>query len=149
MLVPHVTGVSLQDDDHTFLETVACGAREKGGTSIVVLGRDFSAAETKWVIAQCALFAGARTHSTIAALSSGIPTVTFAYSTKGIGLNQDLFGSDEYCLHARDFSAASAVNLILKSIKDGNGIRARLDEIIPQVRERAFRAGKILREVIA
>jgi polysaccharide pyruvyl transferase WcaK-like protein len=147
VLVPHVTGASFQDDDHTFLEIVARGARQERGASIDVLGRGFSAAETKWVIAQCAAFAGARTHSTIASLSSGVPTVTFAYSTKGVGINQDVFGCDEYCLRARDFSVASAVNMIQKSLEDGKGIRARLDKRMPDVRERAFCAGKILREV--
>ena len=43
-------------------------------------------------------FTGARTHATIAALSSCIPTLSFAYSIKAKGINRDIFGHEGYCL---------------------------------------------------
>jgi colanic acid/amylovoran biosynthesis protein len=52
---------------------------------------NYNAAEIKWIIGQLTLFAGARAHPTIAALSSQIPTLSFAYSTKANGINRDIF----------------------------------------------------------
>ena len=38
---------------------------------------------------------GARTHSTIAAYSSGVPTLVIGYSVKSRGIATDLFGTTE------------------------------------------------------
>ena len=41
------------------------------------------------------MFIGARTHSTIAAYSSGVPTLVVGYSVKAKGIAKDLFGTEE------------------------------------------------------
>ena len=42
---------------------------------------------------------GARTHATIAAYSTCVPTVVFGYSVKSIGIAKDIFGTtDHYVL---------------------------------------------------
>ena len=46
----------------------------------------------KWVISQCSYFIGARTHATIAAYSTGVPTLVLGYSVKSEGIAQDIFG---------------------------------------------------------
>jgi colanic acid/amylovoran biosynthesis protein len=52
----------------------------------------FNASQIKYVISNLRFFIGARTRATIAALSSGIPTVSIAYGVKAKGINKDLFG---------------------------------------------------------
>ena len=47
--------------------------------------------ELKGYISQCRFFIGARTHATIAAYSSCIPTLVMGYSVKSRGIAKDLF----------------------------------------------------------
>ena len=47
------------------------------------------------LISNCRFFVGARTHATIAAYSSRVPTLVLGYSTKSIGIAKDLFGTTE------------------------------------------------------
>lgn len=53
------------------------------------------ARQLKGMIARCGLFVGARTHATIAAYSSCVPTLVLGYSVKSTGIARDIFGSEE------------------------------------------------------
>ena len=94
-LIPHVT--SPHSDDHAFMQEVV-NRIDDSNNKITLIPPKYSAEETKWIISRMTVFAGARTHSTIAALSSGVPTLSFAYSIKAQGINQDIFGNTQYCL---------------------------------------------------
>lgn len=52
--------------------------------------------ELKGYIARCRFFVGARTHATIAAYSSYVPTLVVGYSVKSRGIACDLFGTEEH-----------------------------------------------------
>lgn len=62
---------------------------------IMVLTGKYNCCQLKSLISKCRFFVGARTHATIAAYSTGIPTLVVGYSTKSIGIARDLFGTDE------------------------------------------------------
>ena len=51
--------------------------------------------QLKYIISQCRLFIGARTHATIAAYSTFVPTLVIGYSVKSRGIAADLFGTEE------------------------------------------------------
>jgi colanic acid/amylovoran biosynthesis protein len=87
---------------------------------------EYNAAETKWIISQMALFAGARTHSTIAALSSGVPTLSFAYSIKAQGINRDIFGHTNYCMEPTDLDAKAVASRITSMLDESAAIRRDL-----------------------
>ena len=55
----------------------------------------YNCSQLKSLISKCRFFVGARTHSTIAAYSTCVPTLVVGYSTKSIGIAQDLFGTEE------------------------------------------------------
>ncbi len=55
----------------------------------------YNAKELKGYISRCRAFVGARTHSTIAAYSTGVPTLAIGYSVKARGIAKDLFGTEE------------------------------------------------------
>ena len=58
------------------------------------------------MISQCSYFIGARTHATIAAYSTGVPTLTLGYSVKSQGIAKDLFGTAEnYVLSYKDIKS--------------------------------------------
>ncbi len=66
------------------------------GNNRVVCIDDHNCEELKGYIARCRFFVGARTHSTIAAYSSMIPTLVVGYSVKANGIAKDLFGEYEH-----------------------------------------------------
>jgi len=93
------------------------------------------------------LFAGARTHSTIAALSSGVPTLSFAYSIKAQGINRDIFGHADYCMEPTDLDARVVASRITSMLEESTLIRRDLGERIPGVRKAALKAGMELKHL--
>jgi len=147
ILVPHVT--CPHPDDHARLREVAAAcAGRPAGRRVVCLGDALTAAETKWVIARCAAFVGARTHATIAAISSEVPTLSLAYSRKAKGLNEDIFGGQDYCLQPAEITPAGVAERVVDLLDHRDAIRRRLAAALPNIRDNAFRAGALLRRVI-
>ena len=67
-------------------------------------------------------FAGARTHATIAAISSCVPTLSLAYSRKARGLNQDVFGSQEYCVQPSEITPGGIAERMANLLANGDAI---------------------------
>jgi polysaccharide pyruvyl transferase WcaK-like protein len=87
LLVPHVLGPEgpVESDTGGSLGLLrALDESERRRVTIAPAGLD--ASETKWVISRTQWFCGARMHSTIAALSSSVPTAAVAYSLKFRGV---------------------------------------------------------------
>lgn len=147
LLVPHVADPSnVWADDMSFLTDITrlLGDLEKR----VVLLPPLRAAEYKWIIGQCKVFVGARTHATIASLSSCVPTISLAYSIKAVGINQDVYGSQDYCVNPQELSPGTVTERLAVVLKDYGRIRAQLEEAIPSIRQRAMSAGDLLRDLI-
>ena len=89
-LIPHVVWSS--SDDRNALKKLYDDFKNSGRVFMV---EDAPAEVLKGYIAACSFFVGARTHSTIAAYSSGVPTLVMGYSVKSRGIATDLFGSYE------------------------------------------------------
>lgn len=89
-LIPHV--VIAGNDDRVVLQKIydRCSEQER-----VILIEDASCTVLKGYIANCNMFIGARTHATIAAYSSLVPTLVIGYSIKSLGIAKDLFGTYE------------------------------------------------------
>lgn len=62
---------------------------------LLIDNEKLDAREIKYLISKCKMFVGARTHATIAAYSSCVPTLVLGYSVKSKGIAEDLFGTDE------------------------------------------------------
>ncbi len=89
VLVPHVIWVD--NDDRIPLKELYDEFKE---TNRVEMISDHSCEEIKGIIRKCKYFVGARTHSTIAAYSTGVPTLVLGYSVKARGIAKDIFGSE-------------------------------------------------------
>lgn len=99
-LIPHV--VWNNNDDRVPLTQLYELYKD---TNRVCLIDDCNCMQLKYIISQCSYFVGARTHATIAAYSSGVPTLVLGYSVKSKGIAEDLFGtSDGYVLSYKDIS---------------------------------------------
>ena len=72
---------------------------------LFLVPRGLNASQTKWVIGQCKVFIGAKTHSKIAAISSNVPTLFIAYSQKARGMAKDIFGDDRWLIDISTLSS--------------------------------------------
>ncbi len=145
-LIPHVT--IPYSNDFLFMKDVLQIIKPDIRAEINIVPPIYNASEIKWIISKMDIFAGARTHSTIAALSSCIPTLSFAYSIKAKGIARDIFGDEKYCLSTKDISAEEVSNTILSMLSQKHQIRNILKEKIPLVQKKAMIAGHYLKEVI-
>lgn len=90
-LIPHVIWGA--NDDRKPLKYLYEKYKETGR---VVLVSDHNCMQQKYIISKCRMFVGARTHATIAAYSTCIPTLVVGYSVKARGIARDLFGSEDH-----------------------------------------------------
>ncbi len=89
-LIPHV--VWQHDND---IDAIAKLYEKYQSIDRVLKIVEGNAMQLKYCISKCKMFIGARTHSTIAAYSSCVPTIVIGYSVKANGIAKDLFGTDE------------------------------------------------------
>lgn len=89
VLIPHV--IWNHNDDRGPLRKLFDYFKE---TNRIVLIEDHNAEELKGIISRCRFLVAARTHASIAAYSSRIPTLVLGYSIKSHGIAKDLFGTD-------------------------------------------------------
>lgn len=145
-LISHVTNPN--SNDYTFMQrAVSLMAGEKD--KITLIPPIYNAEQTKWIIGQMTVFAGARTHSTIAALSSGVPTLSFGYSIKARGINQDIFGNSNYSIEPKNMDTNIVLDYILYMLNEATMIRRDLKNRIPKIQSAAQNAGIILKQLIS
>ncbi len=137
-LIPHVMWNN-NDDRLTLAELY----RGYAGNERVFLFPDLSCRQIKYVISKCRAFIGARTHATIAAYSSCVPTLVVGYSVKARGIARDLFGTEEnYVLPVQSLQTSDAlIEAFEWLMKEEKGIRARLQKVMPGYCADAVKAG--------
>lgn len=148
VLIPHVGLAVSQTEDFGLLHAVWQAVVNEVNVPVSVLTQDLSAAELKWVIARCAVFAGARTHSTIAALSSHVPTLSISYSLKAKGINRDVYDHLDHCIHVSELTPVRFADALRVLLTNEAGIRAHLSQRVPELQARALGAGAMLRKVV-
>lgn len=133
-LIPHV--VWQGNDDRMVLRELY---REVNCPDRVVLIEDCNCMQLKGFISRCRFFVGARTHATIAAYSTLVPTLVLGYSVKSRGIATDLFGTDEnYVLPVQQLCAPDALTEAFRWVMDHEQeIRSRLETVMPEYIDRA------------
>lgn len=106
-LVPHV--IWGRSNDNIPINKLYDEFKDKYAERIALV-QDGTCQELKGDIARCRFFVGARTHSTIAAYSMGVPTLVAGYSVKSIGIARDLFGTEEgYVVDVRELKTENGL----------------------------------------
>lgn len=144
MLVPHV--VWEFSDDRIPLKNLY----EKYKTSgRIVLLEDMSCEQLKGYIAKCRFFIGARTHSTIAAYSSCVPTLVVGYSVKAIGIARDLFGiEDNYVISVQSLEKEEDVLNHFRWLCDHEKeIKTKLEIKMETYKIKSYSAGDALKKL--
>lgn len=143
-LIPHV--VWADGDDRVPLkalyDALDCPDR-------VCLIEDCGCETLKGYISNCRFFVAARTHASIAAYSSCIPTLVVGYSVKARGIARDIFGSEDgYVLPIQDISEKDVLTKAFTKIADNEAnIKASLTERLPAYKEAALDGARAISEL--
>lgn len=145
-LIPHVTIKGNSDYDMMlplYNEFKVTGR-------IRIIDNTYTASEYKGIISRCRMFIGARTHATIAAYSTCVPTLAVGYSVKARGIARDIFGSEENMVisvqslkHEDDL--VNAFKYIQENEED---IRKHLQEFMPSYIKKAWLAGEEVKKLL-
>ena len=144
-LIPHVVWKS--NDDRSVLKKLF---DKFASSDRIVLLEDHNAEELKYIISHCALFVGARTHATIAAYSSKVPTLVVGYSVKARGIARDLFqDQDNYIIPVQSLrNEDDLLKEFVKLEKSQNEIRDHLTAFLPDYLSKGEQARQSLNKLV-
>lgn len=145
VLIPHVTHE--ENNDRIPIEKLAS---EFNSSRILTVNEDFNCMQLKYIISKCRMFVGCRTHSTIAAYSTCVPTLVVGYSTKARGICRDIFGSDDDLLiDARKFETDyDLTNKFAAFSERENELRNHLKEVMPNYIQKAYAAKNAVLDLV-
>lgn len=144
-LIPHVVWTG--GDDRKPMKELHDAFADTGR---IVQVEDTSAPELKGYISRCCMFIGARTHATIAAYSTCVPTLVVGYSVKARGIATDLFGTAEnYVLPVQSLQKREELLTAFEWLKEHEKEqRSHLQKIMPEYKERAAQGGELLSQLL-
>ncbi|MDY0090038.1 MAG: polysaccharide pyruvyl transferase family protein [Flavobacteriaceae bacterium] len=143
-LTPHV--IQPGNDDYACMKDLLQDMKNVNGIEKVFLLPDnLNAIQYKGYIARMNLFIGARTHATIAAYSSKVPTMVLGYSIKSLGIAKDLFGYERLVLKSSEISDADLlIEKFKELVRDQEEIKQVLEKRIPEIQKMSYRAGEYI-----
>jgi colanic acid/amylovoran biosynthesis protein len=147
LLIPHVESALPGIDDFSFLESVCRECSQQGITGVDIVNERLNAAQLKWIISRCSLLIAARTHATIAAFSTGVPTLSLGYSRKAVGINRDVFDTEDFCLAAKDLDEKNWSSALNGVLTQAGAIRSHLAGRAQKLKASACAAGPKIADV--
>lgn len=119
-------------------------------TGRVLMEEDRNCKQLKYIISQCRFFIGARTHATIAAYSTCVPTLVVGYSVKSRGIAKDLFGTDEnYVIPVQKLQQEDELKEKFQwLLEHEQEQRSILEKVIPGYKEKAEKGAEYLRNLM-
>lgn len=115
----------------------------------VVMIEDHNAEELKGFIARCRFMVVARTHASIAAYSTQVPTLVVGYSVKARGIAKDIFGTEEdYVIPVQSLQGKDDLSKGFKWLMaHEKDIKAQYMKIMPEYIERIYGVKSMLKEI--
>lgn len=143
-LIPHV--IWKQNDDREPIQKLY---EKFSHTGRVIKIEDATAPQLKGYIGRCRMFIGARTHATIAAYSSCVPTLVVGYSVKALGIAKDLFGTSEnYVLPVQKLENREDLLQAFEWLKkEEENMRSHLHKVMPEYQEKVRDIAGTLQEI--
>lgn len=141
IMIPHVMG----NADLSMLSMLY--QRYTDNNRVILLADEsYNAAQLKYIISQLSYLVTARTHASIAAYSTCVPTLVLGYSVKSIGIAKDLFGTvDNYVISTKDLETSMELKEGFQwLLAHGDEIKERLQNIMPEYQKRALSTGELL-----
>ena len=124
-LIPHVMVEEVSD--YKILDRIA--EDYKNEKRLYLERGNYDCKELKYIISKCSLLIAARTHASIAAYSTCVPTLVLGYSVKSRGIAEDIFGNyKDYVLPIEDINKDTLIEKFDYLNKNQNNIRKILKE---------------------
>lgn len=144
LLIPHV--IKEETDDR---ETLRFLMEQFAGNERIKMLDDSNCMALKGTISKCRLFVGARTHATIAAYSTCVPTLAVGYSVKARGIARDIFGTEEnYVVSVQDFTNKNDLKNAFQWLKQHEkDVERILMRRMPEYCEKALIAGAAVKRL--
>lgn len=144
-LIPHV----LWDHDNDMVPLGKLYDIFKNTKRVILIGDSYNCMELKGLISRCKLFIGARTHATIAAYSTCVPTLVIGYSVKARGIAKDIFGSeDKFILPVQKLEQEDQLINAYNSLASQEAdIRKYLKAFMPDYISNAYKAGDYVKQL--
>ncbi|KFM99858.1 polysaccharide pyruvyl transferase family protein [Bacillus clarus] len=143
-LTPHV----IEDGNNDYEVLYKYYQEFKDTGRVILLPDNLNAIQYKGYIARMRFFIGARTHATIAAYSSFIPTMVLGYSVKSKGISKDIFGEEKLVLDIEEISDSNKLKARFDEMVRGEEeIRKKLRQSIPNVKKMSYKAVEYLKEL--
>ncbi|MEL5894389.1 polysaccharide pyruvyl transferase family protein [Bacteroides sp. GD17] len=111
---------------------------------------DLSAPEIKYIISHLKFLVTARTHASIAAYSTYIPTLVLGYSVKSKGIAKDLFGEvEKYVISIKNLQNKTDLWKCFEWImQHEDEIRNQLKKVVPQYIEQSKKIGNLVKQLM-
>ncbi|WLR42791.1 polysaccharide pyruvyl transferase family protein [Bacillus carboniphilus] len=136
-LTPHV--IEHENNDYELLGEYFY--QFKDSKRVLLLPDHLNAMQYKGYISRMRFFIGARTHATIAAYSSYVPTMVLGYSVKSRGISHDIFGETKLVLNIHDnFNESTIIKGFQELMRDEEVIKKKLKESIPKMKGLSYQA---------
>ena len=144
-LTPHV--IDKGNDDSEILNKLY--EQFKNTNRVILLPNNLTAIQYKGYISRMRFFIGARTHATIAAYSSYVPTMVLGYSIKSRGIAKDLFGEEKLVLGINDISNTEKLTKGFDELlRDEESIKTTLKNRIPEIKKMSYKSAEYLKEIV-
>ncbi len=149
ILLPHVGPLDggAKNSDYHYMK----GLMDRYGLNdprIRILPPNFNAAQLKYVISKLRFLIAARTHATIGAFSTLVPTISIAYSVKAKGINKDLFGDTRLVLDTPKVSLQTLRDSLALLEREEDDIRRHLESVMPEWKRRAALSAQVLADML-
>lgn len=144
-LLPHVTTEDCNDLD--ILQEIK---NDFSNNKKVFLEEDkYDCQELKYIISKSKLVVTARTHASIAAYSTCVPTLVIGYSVKAKGIAKDLFGTyDNYVIDTTELNSEDLIKKFKYIDKNKNKIKTALQNQMPSIiREASSIFDKVIKKL--
>ena len=145
-LIPHV--VTDGNNDQTPLKHLY---EEYKDTGRVFLVEEHTAEEQKYIISKCRFLIASRTHATIAAYSTGVPTLVTGYSVKARGIATDLFPGwnlEDLALGVQNLNSEDELSQAFRKLASNEDkMKLHLSNIMPEYIARAESVGEIICQI--
>lgn len=127
LLIPHVLWNG-QDDRLISQEIV----NHYNSNRITILDSErLNYEQIRYVISQCLLFIGARTHAIISAYATCTPAIALGYSVKARGIAKDLQLNESLVVDSKNFKRNQLLDSFCFTLSHVNDIKSHLEQTVP------------------
>lgn len=145
-LIPHV----YTSDSEDMIPHKIIYDKYKHTNRMIIFDSYYNCMELKYIISKCRFIIAARTHASIAAYSTGVPTLVVGYSVKSRGIARDIFGNEEgYVLPVQELEDKNQLKKAFINIMEKeNEIKTHLQKFMPSYIEKAWQAGEEIKKLM-